>query len=89
MGHVDTFVTGYFYLYLFTCVNICVYLYTFSCRLGGKQLVDDGYGIIQRKYSAEVLVREVFLALSYTKFGFTESYTTLNYIRSLRFGRSA
>ena len=33
--------------------------------------------------------REVFLALSYTKFGFTECYTTLNYIRSARFGRSA
>ena len=40
MGHVDTFMAGYFYLYLFRCVNICVYLYTFSCRLDGKQLVD-------------------------------------------------
>jgi hypothetical protein len=40
MGHVDTIMAGYIYLYLFTRVNICVYLYTFSCSLGGKQLVD-------------------------------------------------
>jgi hypothetical protein len=65
---VDTIRAGLsFFLYIFAhqleLVYICISIW---CRLGGKQLVDDGNRQKYPESRAEVLLREVFLAFTYT-----------------------